>query len=78
MPLYEFKNKETGEVSEIVLGLSEYDQYLKDNPNLERYFSRGLDLISDSKSPMTRAGKDWEDHLSRIKKGSGRDNNIKV
>lgn len=78
MPLYEFRNRETGEVSETTLRISEYDQYLEDNPDLERIFTKGLGLVSDSKSPLTRAGKNWEDHLSRIKKGSGRENTIKV
>lgn len=35
-------------------------------------------LISDSKSAMRRAGSEWQDRLKQIKKGSGRNNNIKV
>ena len=38
MPYYDFKNKETGEIKEIKLSLSEFDQFLVDHPELERYF----------------------------------------
>jgi hypothetical protein len=35
-------------------------------------------MLSDSKSTMRRAGSEWQDRLKQIKKGSGRNNNIKV
>ena len=35
-------------------------------------------LISDSKTPMRRAGTEWNDRLKQIKKGSGRVNTIKT
>lgn len=35
-------------------------------------------MVSDSKSAMRRAGSEWQDRLKQIKKGSGRNNNIKV
>lgn len=35
-------------------------------------------MVSDSKSVMTRAGSEWQDHLKNIKKQSGRGNTIKV
>lgn len=33
-------------------------------------------LASDSKTPMRRAGSEWNDRLKQIKKGSGRNNTI--
>ena len=33
MPFYPMKNKETGEVSEMFMTISERDQFLKDNPH---------------------------------------------
>lgn len=60
------------------LRMSEYDSYLKKNPNMIRHYSKAPGLISGNKSAMTVAGKDWEGHLSNIKKGSGRHNTIKV
>ena len=80
MPKYEFKNIETGEIAEVTLRISDYDVWKKDNPQWERYHSSGSapKIVSGVKSSMTMAGKDWEDHLTRIKKSSGKDNTIKV
>lgn len=36
MPTYEFRNKETGEVTEAFMRMSAKDQYLIDNPHLEQ------------------------------------------
>ncbi len=38
MPTYTFKNKETEEIFEIVMKISEYDDYLKENPEVERFY----------------------------------------
>jgi hypothetical protein len=35
-------------------------------------------ILSDSKTPMRRAGSEWNDRLKQIKKGSGRVNTIKT
>jgi hypothetical protein len=35
-------------------------------------------IASDSKTPMRRAGTEWNDRLKQIKKGSGRVNTIKT
>ena len=80
MPQYDFINKETGEVTEVLLRISEYDQYLSDNPEWERYFAAesAPKIVAGVKSTMAMAGKGWETHLTNIKKGAGRDNSIKV
>ena len=39
MPIYEFKNKESGEIVEVSISMSELDAYKENNPHLERYFS---------------------------------------
>lgn len=36
MPTYEFRNKETGEVTEHIMRISEREQFIKDNPHLEQ------------------------------------------
>lgn len=80
MPQYEFKNSETGEVKELSLRISEYDQWKSDNPKWERYHgpSSAPKLVTGVKSTMSIAGKDWERHLNNIKKSSGKDNTIDV
>ena len=78
MPVYEFRNKETQEVTEVVLKISEYDDFIENNPNLERYYSTAPSLTSGHKTARQLAGNEWNNHLERIKKGSGRDNTIKT
>lgn len=78
MPIYEFKNNETDEVTEVMIKISEYDGYLKDNPHLSRCFTKAPGLTSGVKSALTMAGADWQEHLGNIKKGAGKDNNIKT
>lgn len=78
MPVYEFRNKDTQEVTEVVLKISEYDDFIENNPNLERYYSSAPGLTSGHKTARQLAGTEWNDHLKRIKKSSGRANTIKT
>lgn len=39
MPSYDFRNKETGEVTEFKMKISELDQFVEDHPELERVYS---------------------------------------
>jgi hypothetical protein len=36
MPTYEFRNKETGEVTEHIMRIAEREQFISDNPHLEQ------------------------------------------
>jgi hypothetical protein len=36
MPLYDFVNTQTGEVEELMLSLSQREQFLKDNPHMQQ------------------------------------------
>lgn len=38
MPTYEFKNRDTGEIIEARMSMTELDKYKEDHPELERYF----------------------------------------
>jgi hypothetical protein len=38
MPVYDFRNKDTGEVITLTMKISEKEEYLKSNPNIESYF----------------------------------------
>jgi hypothetical protein len=39
VPIYQFLNKESGEVEEFVMSHSKLDEFKESNPHLERYFS---------------------------------------
>lgn len=77
MPTYTFKNTDTGEVFDKFLKISELDEYSESNPHLEKVI-HAPNLISGVKSARQIAGSEWNNHLDRIKKGSGRDNTIKT
>ena len=70
MPIYEFKNKETGEIEEHMMRISEQEQFLKDNQHLERgiFTPPGIDF-DGGKSILTRAGGGWKEVQDRIKSG---------
>lgn len=78
MPVYNFKNKETGEITEVTLRISELDQYKADNPLLESVILSAPNLTSGYKSARQLAGSEWNNHLNNIKKSSGKGNTIKT
>lgn len=39
MPIYPLINEDTGEIFEKMMKISDYEQYLLDNPNIKRYFT---------------------------------------
>lgn len=47
MPTYEFRNKETGEVTEVFMKMSAKDQYLIDNPHLEQTMTQAPAFSGD-------------------------------
>ena len=47
MPTYEFRNKETGEVTEVFMKISQKDQYLLDNPHLEQTMTQAPAFTGD-------------------------------
>lgn len=69
MPRYDFLNSETGEIEEHSMSWKDLDQFKEDNPHLTQQLSVP-NMISQHGSTLKRAGKEWENHLSRIKKNS--------
>ncbi len=70
MPLYDFKNKKTDELEEHMVKISEYDQFLLDNPHLQRVYTKVATLsYSGGPDMLTKAGSGWKDVQERIKSG---------
>lgn len=42
MPKYTFLNKESNDIEEYYFNISSYDDFIKDNPHLERYHEPGI------------------------------------
>ena len=80
MPLYDFLNKETGESEEHMVKLADYDQFIKDNPHLQREFTTAsASIVSHAGGNIvSKTSTDWRDHLKKIKKNAGRKANIKT
>lgn len=78
MPLYDFRNIDTDEITEAVISIANYDQYLIDNPHLVRTFTKAPSLVSGTKSALSMAGSGHRELLQRIKDGSGEGNTIKT
>lgn len=64
MAVYDFRDKITGEVTERVLKMSEYDQFIADNPNLERYYGNQVINFYEG-TPKIDGG--FKEVLNRIK-----------
>jgi hypothetical protein len=70
MPLYDFENIKTGEVKELNISLSEYDDFLKENPELKRVILTAPKLGSKgTQGALSKAGDGWKEVQDRIKSG---------
>jgi len=72
MPVYEFKNKETGEIEEHIMKYSDKEQFIKDNPHLESgiFTAPPINYSGQAaQSLLGRAGDGWKEVQSRIKDG---------
>lgn len=68
MPLYDFKNLETGEVETKMMSVSSMQEYVKD-PNIQQVLS-APQIISGTKSTISQASNEFNDVLKSIKKNS--------
>ena len=67
MPTYEFRNKETGEVIEVVMKMSELDEYKKNNPHLERYITGSPGLSDPARLGLVKPAAGFRDLLKNMK-----------
>jgi len=70
MPMYDFQNKETGDYEEHNVSLSEYDNFIKDNPHLKRVILKAPGLTSSGgQGALQRAGDGWKEVQDKVKAG---------
>jgi len=72
MPMYTFRNTEDGTEWSTLMKSDELDQFLEDNPQIERALSAPRIVTGISRKPDTG----FRDVLKRIKKASGSENTI--
>ncbi|NDB57487.1 zinc ribbon domain-containing protein [bacterium] len=65
MPLYDFRNKDTGEVFEKFMSISAKEEYLKENPNIESMLGMNA-LIDPVRLGVRKADNGFKEVLQRI------------
>lgn len=65
MPTYEFKHKETGEITEVRLSIHDLDKYKEEHPELERYLGN---QINGTTYGMPKQSGGFKDVMSKIQK----------
>lgn len=66
MPLYTIRNNLTGEVKDLVLKISERDQFLLDNPDHEFIITQAPSIGDAIRLGVTRPDGAWKEVLQRI------------
>ena len=79
MPLFDLKNTKTGEVEEHFVSISKKEEMVAsgDWEQVHLTFNENH-MITQHGGTLAKTSGDWRDLLSRMKKGSGRDNQIKT
>ena len=67
MPTYEFKDKETGELQELFMKISEKEKFLKDNPNLISIISAPNYITRSDGDVLKKAGDGWKEVQDKVK-----------
>ena len=79
MPLFDLKNTKTGEVEEHLVSISKKEEMIESGEWKQVHLTVAKDnLITQHGGTLAKTSGDWRDLLSRMKKGSGRVNQIKT
>jgi hypothetical protein len=65
MPLYDFKNKDTGETFEKMMSIAAKEEYLKENPNIEPVLGVNM-LIDPVRLGVRKTDSGFKEVLQRI------------
>ena len=77
MPSYNFRSKETGEVVEKFLSISQREEFLAEG-NWEQVHLQAPQTVSHTDGVLSKTDDSYRDLLKTIKKNSGRGNTIKI
>jgi hypothetical protein len=66
MPTYEYKDVNTGKISEIFLKLADKDQFQQDNPNLEQIIGAPSMITRRDGDVLKKAGAGWNEVLQKV------------
>ncbi len=68
MPLYDLRNRKTGDEFREWMSISEKEQYLIDNPHVEQMFTRGNSVLDPIRLGRQKPDDSFRDILRNIKK----------
>ena len=74
MPTYPVINKETGEKKELSMTMIKYDEWRKENPDLDKDWSAGvagLGEVGEWKDKLITKNPGWNDVLHKASKSPG-------
>jgi hypothetical protein len=74
MPTYDIRNKETGEEKEVIMSYDALTVLLEQG--WEQVHKSAGSIISGTDGVLSKTSGDWRDLLKKVKRGSGRNNNI--
>ena len=83
MPTYPIINKETGEQKEIVMSISEWDKFTKDNPEWIRDWSDpstcpGSGEVGEWKDRLVNKNPGWGEVLKKAHKSAGSKSQMQI
>lgn len=67
MPTYTFLNKDTQEESDITMSISEIDNFIKENPNLQHVF-KPIGIVDPTRLGLRKPDSSFRDILKNVKK----------
>lgn len=66
MPIYDFRNKQTGEVVTRMMSIASKEGFLEENPDLEQVILSAPPLATSGMSIERKAGSEWKDVLQNV------------
>ena len=82
MATYPVVNTKTGEQKEVVMSITKWDQWCKDNPDWSRDYSDtstmpGVGEVGEWKDKLRKKAPGWNDILKKVKKSAPRNPTLK-
>ena len=74
MPTYPLKHKETGQTKELVMTMTEYDIWKKENPEWDKDWSQGcagIGEVGEWQEKLVTKNPGWNDVLRKASKAPG-------
>jgi hypothetical protein len=72
MPLYNFRNLDTGEETTVLLKISELDEYKEQNPHLQQFLTGAPSIGDSARLGIRKTDDNFNSLLKHIKKGNSK------